>query len=58
VGVAENSVGVLNGQTAERYSIAWVKEVGVGLFTKQGIRIWYCVAKCTWAMSRMFLGSR
>jgi hypothetical protein len=34
LGVAGNGMGLLNGQTAKRDSIASVEGVGVGLFTK------------------------
>jgi hypothetical protein len=42
--VSGNDVGLLNGQTTKRDSIASVE--GVGLFTKQGFRIRDRVAKC------------
>jgi hypothetical protein len=45
VGVAGNVVGLLNGQTTKRDSVASVEGLGAGLFTKQGFRIWDRVSK-------------
>jgi hypothetical protein len=58
VGVAGNDMGLLNGQTTKRDSIASLGGVVVGLFTKQGFRKWDHITKCTWLMSQKFLGSR
>jgi hypothetical protein len=46
VGVGGSGVGLLNGQTTKRDSIASVEGVVVGLFTEQGFQI-RSVAKCT-----------
>jgi hypothetical protein len=54
VGVAGYGMGLLNCQTTKRDSIASVEGVGVELFTKQGLRIQNCFAKCMWVMSRKF----
>jgi hypothetical protein len=40
VEVASNGMGLLNGQTTKRDSLVSVEEVGAGLFTEQGCRIW------------------
>jgi hypothetical protein len=58
VGIIGNGVGLLNGQTATRNSIASTEGVGVALFTNQDFRTRDRVAKCTWVKSRKFLGSR
>jgi hypothetical protein len=55
VGVAGNDMGLLNGQSTKRDSIASVE--WLGLFTKQGFRICDPIAKCTWVMSRKLLES-
>jgi hypothetical protein len=57
VEVTGNGVGLLNGQTTKRDSIASLEAVGVGLFTKQRFRIRDHVAKYTWVISWMFLRS-
>jgi hypothetical protein len=49
-GLAGNGMSLLKGQTTMRDSIATAKGVGVGLITKEGIRIWECVAKSTCIM--------
>jgi hypothetical protein len=55
----QRGVGLANnGENTKRDAIAWVKWVGVGLFTKQGLRTRNLATKCTLVMSRKFLGSR
>jgi hypothetical protein len=51
---SSNGMGLLNGQTTKRDSIASVQEVGVGMFKEQGFGIQDRVAKCNWVIPESF----
>jgi hypothetical protein len=51
VGVAGNGVGLLNGQTTKRDSIALEKGEGFLQSTQQGLRKGYRIVKWTWIIS-------